>query len=168
MSSFTENGISVVPPIGSIMSYLGTTSPDGWIICDGEPVYNTDSKYQELIDMGIGSVSGTNYYTPPDLKGRFLYGTNSVGNLQTTGGESSINLQHSHEQDGGSVQEFSVPSFLVVQTASGGNRAGIWAWWQDTQPKYNLSTTNPRTNNTLSPSTPILPPFYNVNYILKY
>jgi microcystin-dependent protein len=167
MSSFTENGISVVPPIGSIMSYLGTTSPDGWIICDGARVNNTDSKYQGLISMGIGSKSGTNY-TPPDLRSCFLYGSDTDNAIGTTGGNSEINLQHNHSQENGSTTELSVPSNIVVQLASGGNRAGIWTWWQGAQPKYNLSTTNPPTDNSLSTPKSILPPYYSVKYILKY
>ena len=94
MSSFTKNGISVVPPIGSIMAYMGTSSPDGWIICNGEVVNNTDGTYAALINMGIGIGSGTSY-TPPDLKGRFLYGSNTVstmGTMGTMGGHDTVTL----------------------------------------------------------------------------
>ena len=94
MSSFTKNGISVVPPIGSIMAYMGTTSPEGWIICDGEPVFNIDGMYDALINIGIGIGSGTSY-TPPDLKGRFLYGSNTVstmGTMGTMGGHDTVTL----------------------------------------------------------------------------
>jgi microcystin-dependent protein len=214
MSSFTENGISVVPPIGSIMAYMGRTSPDGWIICDGEPVYNTDSKYQELIDMGIGSVSGTNYYTPPDLKGCFL----QQGTVGTTGGNSTATLseanmpshthtvtipdhthqitvnEHNHSiyiYDGGHTHPVATTS---TQTATGLSKGPpqVWGPWANNnnvvltaQTSYTGITAS--ANNvtvgaeaetvSLTPTVystgsgtafDILPPFYNVNYILKH
>ena len=40
---------SIGPPPGSIVSYLGTTDPDGWIICNGTTrTDNSDSRYNKL------------------------------------------------------------------------------------------------------------------------
>jgi microcystin-dependent protein len=64
-------------PCGSIMAFLGTTDPAGWVIMDGvERINNTDSKYNGLSNLSIGTGgSGTTNYTPPNYKGAFLRGT---------------------------------------------------------------------------------------------
>ena len=215
MSSFTKNGISVVPPIGSIMAYLGTTSPDGWILCNGMAVNNTDSKYQELINMGIGSESGDNY-TPPNLNGYFLQQTGST--VGDTGGNSTATLSeanmpshshtvtipdHTHEitvnehthsisaYDSGHTHHVATTSTQTIGGLYKGP-AQIWGPWAandavtlTAQTSY-ASITATASNVTvgaeaetvsLTPTVSstgsgtafdILPPFYNVNYILKY
>lgn len=73
----TQNGtISASPPPGSIMAYLGTSDPNGWVICDGVTrTNNSDYRYNNLNTLGIGSGgSGTTNYTPPNFKGSFLRG----------------------------------------------------------------------------------------------
>ena len=215
MSSFTKNGISVVPPIGSIMAYLGTTSPDGWILCNGMAVNNTDSKYQELINMGIGSESGDNY-TPPNLNGYFLQQTGST--VGDTGGNSTATLSeanmpshthtvtipdHTHEitvnehthsitaSDSGHTHSISIPSTLTTgihpkgaaygwSSSVGHNKriltthtsyASITATATDVTVGAEAETVSltPTVYSTGSGTAfDILPPFYNVNYILKY
>ena len=213
MSSFTKNGISVVPPIGSIMAYMGTTSPEGWIICDGEPVFNTDGMYNDLVTMGIGISSDTSY-TPPDLKGRFL----QQGTVGTTGGSSTASLieanmpshthtvtipdhthvidvdQHTHSiyiSDGGHTHPVATTSQQQAYGLSGG-APQVWGPWAGNNEvvltaKRSYTGITASANNvtvgaeaetvSLTPtvsstgkgtSFDILPPFYNVNYILKY
>lgn len=75
-------------PIGTIISYMGTTAPDDYLVCDGA-VYNI-SDYWELADFinaQFGSKNyfggdGTTTFAVPDLRGEFLRGsgTNSHAN----------------------------------------------------------------------------------------
>lgn len=64
--------VSISPPPGSIIAYLGSSDPDGWVILDGLPRDN-DGRYNNLINMSIGGSGAT--YTPPNYKGAFLRGT---------------------------------------------------------------------------------------------
>lgn len=68
------NGQIALPPVGSMMAYLGapTVDPDGWVICDGQPRTN-DGKYNVLITLGIGTIE-SGKYKPPDLTERVLKG----------------------------------------------------------------------------------------------
>ena len=220
MSSFTKNGISVVPPVGSIMAYLGTTSPDGWIMCNGTTVDNSDGRYDELFNMGIGSVSGTSSYIPPDLSNRFLHQTN--GTIQTDGGSSTATLnvanlpQHTHtgvavDHTHTITVDDHVHNFTVDDpghTHASGNPthsgyspnlenrglSQIWGdWFSPNIPVNNNPTQSAQTGITVSADagstsasasntslTPevgytgsneafnIMPPYYTVNYILKY
>lgn len=55
-----NNGV----PTGAIMPYLGTTAPEGWVLCDGNPL---PSSAVDLIAL-VGN-------NAPDLRGMFLRGT---------------------------------------------------------------------------------------------
>ena len=72
-------------PPGSIQPYGGTTAPDGWLLCNGDPVSQDD--YPDLFDVigtsfGDGSDGdGDDNFNLPDLRGMFLRGVdNGTGN----------------------------------------------------------------------------------------
>jgi microcystin-dependent protein len=71
--------LSATAPTGSLSAYLASTDPVGWVICDGQPRAIGDSRYINVVSLGIGSSAGGNY-TPPNLRGSFLRGIGTVGN----------------------------------------------------------------------------------------
>lgn len=74
--SYMRNSISVLPPSGSIIPYLSSTDPDGWLICNGVARTNgSDGKYNNLIGLGIGTGTLNGTYTPPNLNKAFLRGS---------------------------------------------------------------------------------------------
>ena len=79
--SFNINGIPASFPTGTICPYGGTTDPSGWVICNGTASGtrpNTNGMYNNLKDMGFGSITSGNY-TPPDLRSGTMIGkTNST------------------------------------------------------------------------------------------
>ena len=67
---------SAMYPPGAIMAYVNATSssdPSGWVICDGVARSINDTRYINVVSLGIGSSAGGNY-TPPNLRGTFLRG----------------------------------------------------------------------------------------------
>ena len=62
-----------VLPAGTIMAYGGTSTPEGWLICDG--ISYPQSTYPDLF-VAIGTAFGgdSSYFNVPDLRGRFLRG----------------------------------------------------------------------------------------------
>ncbi len=61
---YAQNGV----PTGSIMPYLGTTAPNGWLLCDGNQI-PSGTYYDNL-----KALTGAN---TPNLKGMFLRGAGS-------------------------------------------------------------------------------------------
>ena len=104
---YFQNAHLATPPVGSIMEYLGTTDPDGWIICDGTArTNNQDGRYNALYSLGIGSGgSGTSNYTPPNLKDKFAIGASAGYPRGNTGGSDTVTLitanlpNHAHGMD---------------------------------------------------------------------
>lgn len=65
---------SLVPP-GTVIAFGGSTTPKGWLLCDGSDVSRT--KYASLfaaIGIAWGSGDGATTFALPDLRGRFLRG----------------------------------------------------------------------------------------------
>jgi len=96
-------------PIGSIISYGGTTAPDGWMICNGDQVSKTT--YSELYAVIGDSFKGAkadpasgNFYLPDlrevTLKGvgtNYAYAINDHGTINNVGGFMEDRVQdHSH------------------------------------------------------------------------
>ena len=110
--SFYLNNIIAFSPHGTIIGYLGSTDPDGWVICDGITRNVSDNRYANLVTMGIGT-GNVNSYTPPDYRGAFLRGSNkgtANATATTTYGARAPNLKspqthmtelHSHTASSG-------------------------------------------------------------------
>lgn len=79
-TSVTLNYVPIAPPIGSIIAYTMSTSPDGWLICDGSTVSRTE--YVGLfgvIGTTFGAGDGDTTFSLPNYQGAFLRGTGSQG-----------------------------------------------------------------------------------------
>ncbi len=68
-----QNGV----PTGTIMAYVGTTAPTGWLMCNGAAI--PDNVYHAQLRTLLGSAN------TPDLNGMFLRGAGS-GNLSNSNG----------------------------------------------------------------------------------
>lgn len=66
-------------PPGSVMAYMGTTAPTGWLLCDGSAVSRTN--YPALfavLGTSCGGGDGATTFNLPDCRGVFLRGANGV------------------------------------------------------------------------------------------
>jgi microcystin-dependent protein len=67
-------------PIGSITSYGGTSAPAGYLMADGSAVSRTTySLLFTAIGTAYGSGDGSTTFNLPDLRGRFVRGTDNMG-----------------------------------------------------------------------------------------
>jgi microcystin-dependent protein len=161
-TSTTANKFNLIPA-GVVQAYVATSSPDGWLLCDGS--YYTTSSYPNLysvIGTSYGSATSSNYFRVPDLRGRQIIGygsstpaygttTATVDTLGKTGGEQS------HTQ---LITEL-VSHTHYMQGAAGGSDA-----------HSGLSTNNPTTipSGATGGGQPfnVLDPYIVLNYIIKY
>ena len=71
-----NNGTLLGTPVGTVITFAGTTAPDGYLLCDGSQ-YATTGTYANLFAV-IGTTYGSsagNFYVP-DLRGAWIRGFN--------------------------------------------------------------------------------------------
>lgn len=79
--SAMKNLGKMVVPIGTVVFYLGTTIPDGYLLCNGASLLRTE--YPELFEVlgtKCGSVDSA-HFTLPDTHHRFLEGTTTLSEV---------------------------------------------------------------------------------------
>lgn len=69
-------------PVGTVVTYYGSTAPDGWLECNGAPVFNTtphEALFEQL-RITLGLPSGLSSINRPDLRGVFVRGLDNGRN----------------------------------------------------------------------------------------
>lgn len=90
----------ILPPVGTIMPYVGGTAPTGWLLCDGAS-YSTTSypKLSALCGTKFGTASA-GLFKVPDLRGRVIAGLDSsqteFDTIGKTGGAKTVTLTTSN------------------------------------------------------------------------
>ena len=166
-----NNGV----PSGSIMPYMGTTAPYGWVLCDGRDISSLAGS------ATLRALLGKN--TVPDLQGMFLRGagTNSyttvTTNLGSTQDDEMISHDHylslntsqngNHNHDNGAFNQLlAIDGNNTVKDFDSSNG----------EPKLNLSdsirpdgnhTHTVQGNTNASGGSETRPVNYGVNYIIK-
>jgi microcystin-dependent protein len=66
-------------PTGSVSAYAGSSSPDGWLLCDGSAISRTtyDTLYG-IIGTTYGTTDSTDFKVP-DMRGRVVAGQDDMG-----------------------------------------------------------------------------------------
>jgi hypothetical protein len=107
-----QNGV----PTGTIMAFIGTTAPEGWLLCNGASFANNAANAK------LGELLGS--FNTPDLTARYLRGsgTFSRGGITLKGTQDDDIRQHSH--------------YVNLTTAENGNHSHTTAFSND---DYNLS-----------------------------
>jgi hypothetical protein len=103
-----QNGV----PTGTIMAYIGSTAPTGWLLCNGSTFDDnaTNAKLKEL----LGST------TTPNLNARYLRGTGTVT------GREAITLKGTQD-DSFREHNHGVGSLVTNETGSHNHSDGDWS-----------------------------------------
>lgn len=96
-------------PIGTVVSFAGTTAPSGWLLCDGSAVSRESyADLFELVGITYGAGDGSTTFNLPNLEGRvpvgFDSGQTEFDALGETGGTKTHTLTEaempSHDHGG--------------------------------------------------------------------
>jgi len=183
-SSFKYNGFSINAPVGTIVSFLGTSDPDGWLICDGEVRTGGAGRYaalKDILNTAMGVTENSNdSVRPPNLKNRFLYGRTSTSTTtSTTAGSSTKTLseanmpahthsvsatQAEHDHTIEEMERFNLDGDNSTLTGGDGkSRAGSTLTSKAT-PIITVTELSKGSGTAFD----IMPPYFTVNYIIKY
>ena len=99
-----SNNNLLLPP-GTIMPYAGSSSPGGYLICNGSAVSrSTYSSLFTIIATTYGAGDGSTTFNLPNLSGRMIMGVSGSHTLSSTGGSEtqslSVNQIPSHTHTG--------------------------------------------------------------------
>lgn len=169
-------------PAGMIVAYSGTSDPAGWLLCDGREVSRTTyARLWTAIGATYGSGNGTTTFNLPDLRGRFVrgsdnMGTGAAGRDPNAGSRTAMNSGGNTGENVGSIQGDGVgPHGHILtgdNTRSGANQqdpsgnfytasGDIGGYGGQSQPTDTGST---HSTPTISETRPINA---NLNYLIK-
>lgn len=162
-------------PVGTIVPYMGTTAPAGWLLCDGSVISRTTyANLFSVIGNSCGNGNGSTTFNLPDFRGRFLRGFDgTAGNDPDASSRIAMNSGGNTGNNVGSLQEdaFQGHKHQTLQ----GNGAGtninyippsdgtFQGYYTNTSlPIYDGISGNPRYTSETRPKNAY------VNYIIKY
>ena len=179
--SYLINGVSIVSPSGTIVSYLGTTDPPGWLICDGQQRTSTTNQFASLAPilntaLSITSNNG-NSVTPPNLTGKFLQGRSTTTSTSIFGGNTNGDVtlttnnmpSHTHTISGTASTSISGNGFVQNTNTwkGGGDDSGAYVGYATTLTATTTLNSLAAANTGSGQAFSILPPYFTVNYIIK-
>lgn len=166
LSRGTKQELFSILPAGTVLPFAGGTAPEGWAICDGSTV--SRSEYSELylaIGDSWGNGDGSTTFHLPDMRGRFLRGTdNAAGNDPDAGSRTAANSGGNVGDLVGSVQgdAFKSHNHNFKHGPYGGDPQTVTSNAWNGNGQYN------KTRTTLtSGGNETRPKNANVNYIIK-
>ena len=81
-------------PAGVVITYAGSTAPEGWLLCDGSAVSrDTYATLFDAIGTTYGVGDGSTTFNVPNLQGRVVIGVSGTHALASTGGAETVTLQ---------------------------------------------------------------------------
>jgi len=174
-------------PIGCIMSYIGASAPDGYLLCIGTAVNRTT--YADLFGI-IGTVfgvgDGTTTFNIPDMRGRMISGQGS-GQFATIGATSgattatltttelpahthtgTTNSSGIHDHGGVTGATGSAPESETVATGEGAIVAGADTHTHTISPDGSHTHTFTTDSSGTGSAFSIMNPFMVLTFIIKY
>jgi len=160
-STLVQSYANTLSPPGSVIAYMGTNAPIGWLMCDGSTVSRT--QYLVLftvIGTASGAGDGSTTFNLPDLRGVFLRGVDggrgldldgvnrTVGSYQADMFASHSHPAHNTQAGTGFVEGTGSPAFQITS----GQGLGFNTYTSSTA----VGGTETRSKNV------------DVNYIIKY
>lgn len=166
--NYVDNKLTggAVPP-GCIVAFMGTTVPDGYLLCNGAYVSRTTyANLYAAIGTKYGS-SGTNFRLPSLTDGRFLEGYSSAGTTHSAG---LPNISGSISRDSSSsvIQMFCEPvdvSGTFSQSTASMQAAADSNTWLAMTTTLNFNAS--RSNGLYGDSSTVQPKSLTCLYIIK-
>lgn len=151
--------IKIAMPAGSVIAFAGSSTPEGYLLCNGAAVSRTT--YAELfaaIGTTYGKGDGSKTFNLPNLTDKFIQGNATVGTVKSAGlPDHKHDIGFDHYQGG----EYGAKSITKTHASSGYGNA---AWVAKSSYTSNASTSN----SIYGKSDTVQPPAVTMRYCIKY
>ena len=160
-------------PTGSVVAFAGSSTPNGYLLCDGSAVSRTTySALYSAIGTKYGRGNGSTTFNLPNLTDKFIQGSNTVGTVKNAGlpnikgdfWNMAYQSKAIAEDDCKQVSEAYSGAFSVRKIKEMVGYATSTSYEQYDGWSFNAS----RSNNIYGNSTTVQPPALTMRYIIKY
>lgn len=160
ISGIVTAGVGL-PPVGSVTAFAGSTTPQGWLLCDGSAVSRTGyADLYAVIGDTYGAGDGSTTFNLPNLTDKFIEGSATSGTVKSAGlpnitGEFPLELANQNATASGSFD------FAYKGNPERGWSAGSFTW-------AGININASRSSSIYGNSTTVQPPAVTMRYIIKY
>lgn len=154
-SKFLYELAQMIVPVGVVQAFAGSTTPQGWLLCDGSAVSRTDyADLYAVIGDTYGAGDGSTTFNLPNLIDKFVEGSATVGT------EKSAGLPNITGKTRGAGNDVGDGAFRILQENYAGGTLG--------SSKGILSFDASRSSSIYGNSNTVQPPAVTMRYIIKY
>lgn len=160
----SDNSNSI--PVGTIVMYISTTPPKGWLLCDGTLYLTTNyPALFSVLQRQYGGTSGAGTFAVPSLSSNVPVGQGGsiAGSLGATGGVSSVTLTAA---ESGYPSHTHATIDTYATTSSAVDTGGTYSDW-DPQDAAKSTGNNASTNVSATSSHENRMPYLALSYIIK-
>ena len=147
--------------VGAVVAFAGSTSPDGWLLCDGSAVSRTTyAALFAVIGTTYGSGDGSTTFALPNLTNKFIQGSSTAGTVKAAG---LPNIS-------GSIGNFRLASGPAASGALdiGGSEINVASGTSGNTIKSVITFNASNSNSIYGNSNTVQPPAVTMRYIIKY
>lgn len=166
-----ENGNNIASTylpavVGAVVAFAGSTSPDGWLLCDGSAVSRTD--YVALfavIGTTYGSGDGSTTFNLPNLTDKFIQGNSTSGTVKNAGLPNITGSIQSRFDNGGYYTGFLSNNGAFYADGAEGETAARGTGSSGGGKVLRIDAS--RSSSIYGSSTTVQPPALTMRYIIK-
>ena len=164
--TYTDTEIGTGIPVGVVQAYSATSTPSGWLLCDGSAISRTTySKLYNVIGTIYGSGDGSSTFNVPNLIDYYIEGSTEAGSIRLSGLPNIMGSIYMHGQGSGTTLASADGAFIQMgvngsygATTVTGGAASVNAV------TFNASAYN----GIYGRSDTVHPPSVRMRYIIKY
>ena len=154
-------------PAGVVQAYAGTTTPYGWLLCDGSAVSREDyASLYSVIGDTYGAGDGSTTFNLPNLVDKFVEGSDTSGTVKSAG---LPNITGDFSTRGLSVStSFIFDASGAISNVPGDSAYNTVTATNASSNRRNIGFNASRSNSIYGNSTTVQPPALTMRYIIKY
>lgn len=160
-TEFIQALASILVPTGCVQAFAGSTTPQGWLLCDGSAVSRTDyADLYAVVGDTYGTGDGSTTFNLPNLVDKFVEGSATAGTVKSAGLPNITGEFRAYSYGTGSVNGAFNSSVNTPNVLRGATDQNL---------NWNSYTFDASQSNSIyGNSTTVQPPALTMRYIIKY
>ena len=151
-------------PTGVVQAFAGSTTPQGWLLCDGSAVSRTDyAALYAVIGTTYGAGDGSTTFNLPNLVDKFVEGSATAGTVKSAG-LPNIVAGTITTQDWGGVETQMTGAWVETTHEKKATNVGSG----NSSDEFVFTFDASHSNSIYGKSSTVQPPALTMRYIIKY